>query len=110
MPALLVQLQQTVYKMSDNLNGLVREFKLESNTPFTAYLYDTYFSGDKTIARIDVVFSGDPDSSETIKAVTRVKEAVAKDIESSPLAGVPIMWEARARTRRYYANQRCRFW
>jgi RND superfamily putative drug exporter len=87
MPALLVQLQQTVYKMSDNLNGLVREFKLESNTPFTAYLYDTYFSGDKTIARIDVVFSGDPDSSETIKAVTRVKEAVAKDIESSPLAG-----------------------
>jgi len=87
MPALLIQLQQNVYKASDNLNELVSEFKLESNTPFSAYLYASYFSSDKTIARINVVFSGDPNAAETLKAVARVKNAVEKDIASSTLAG-----------------------
>jgi RND superfamily putative drug exporter len=87
MPALLAQLQGTVYKASDNLNSLVGEFKLESNTPFTAYLFATYFSSDKTIARIDVVLSGDPRSVETLDTVARLRDAVEKNIESSTLAG-----------------------
>jgi RND superfamily putative drug exporter len=87
MPALLTRLQGMVYKSSDNLNGLVSEFKLESNAPFTAYLYASYFSSDKTTARINVVFSGDPNAAETLKAVARVRNTVEKDIESSTLAG-----------------------
>lgn len=87
MPALIVQLQQTVYKVSDNLTGLVSEFKLESNTPFTAYLFATYFSSDKTISRINVVLSGDPYSSATLDTVARLRTAVGKSIESSTLVG-----------------------
>jgi RND superfamily putative drug exporter len=87
MPALLAQLQENVYKVSDNLNGLVTEFRLESNTPFTAYLFDTYFSSDETIARIDVVLSGDPRSAETLDTIAMLRNAVEKSIESSTLAG-----------------------
>ncbi len=86
MPALLAQLQGAVYKASDNLNGLVSEFRLESNTPFTTYLFATYFSSDKTITRIDVVLSGDPRSAETLDTVARLRDAVEKNIESSTLA------------------------
>jgi RND superfamily putative drug exporter len=87
MPALLAQLQGTIYKTSDNLNGLVGEFKLENNTPFTAFLLATYFSSDKTIARIDVVLSGDPRSAEALHTVAMLKDAVDNNIESSTLAG-----------------------
>ena len=87
LPALLAQLQSTIYKVSDNLTGLVSEFKLESNTTFTAYLYTTYFSSDKTIARINIVFSGDPSSAETLDAVARVRDAAEQSIASSTLAG-----------------------
>jgi putative drug exporter of the RND superfamily len=86
-PALLGQMQQTIYKISDNLNGLVSEFKLESNTPFTTYLYAAYFSTDKTIARINVVFAGDPNSTTTMEAVARVRDTARNDIDSSTLAG-----------------------
>ncbi len=87
MPALLGQLQQAVYGASNNLTGLVSEFKLESATPFTAYLYATYFSSDHTIARIDVVLSGDPKAKDTLDTVVHLRDAVEKDIESSTLAG-----------------------
>jgi uncharacterized membrane protein YdfJ with MMPL/SSD domain len=85
--ALLAQLQATIYKASDNLNGLVSEFKLESNTPFTSYLLATYFSSDKTVARINVVLSGDPNAPATLDAVGRIRDAVDKNIELTPLAG-----------------------
>lgn len=85
MPALLAQLQGIIYKVSDNLNGLVSEYKLESNTPFTAYLFATYFSSDKTITRINVVLSGDPNSAETLATVARLRDAVGKNIGQSPI-------------------------
>jgi RND superfamily putative drug exporter len=87
MPALMAKLQGTVYEASDNLNSLVGEFKLESNTPFTTYLLTTYFSSDKTIARINVVLSGDPHSAQTMDTVARLRDTVKKSIASSPLAG-----------------------
>jgi RND superfamily putative drug exporter len=87
MPALITQLQGTIYKASDNLNSLVGEFKLESDTPFTAYLLTTYFSSDKTIAKIDVVISGDPHADETINTVARLRDTVKKSVASSTLAG-----------------------
>ncbi|MDD5288249.1 MAG: MMPL family transporter, partial [Dehalococcoidales bacterium] len=87
LPALLAQLQETIYKASDNLNGLVGEFKLESNTPFTAYLFATYFSSDQTIARINVILSGDPNSAETLATVALLRNEVEKSVELSTLAG-----------------------
>lgn len=86
-PMLFAQLQGTIYQASDNLNGLVSEFKLESNTPFSAYLLNTYFSSDKTIARINVVLSGDPNSAETLNTVARLRDTVASSIELSSLTG-----------------------
>jgi putative drug exporter of the RND superfamily len=87
LPAMLAQVQSTLYAVSDNLNGLVSEFKLESDTPFSASLLKTYFSDDKTVARINVVLSGDPYSPEAIATVTRLRDAVANDIKASSLAG-----------------------
>ena len=87
MPALLAQLQSTIYKVADNLNGLVSEFKLEGNTPFTLYLQNTYFSSDKTIARINIVLSGDPYSADTLNTVARLRKAVKSSLSASTLAG-----------------------
>lgn len=87
MPGLLTQLQGTIYKVADNLNGLVSEFKLEVNTPFTLYLQNTYFSNDKTIARINIVLSGDPYSANTLDTVARLRKAVKSSLSASTLAG-----------------------
>ncbi|HXY73906.1 MAG TPA: MMPL family transporter, partial [Dehalococcoidales bacterium] len=86
-PALLGQLQKTIYGISDSLTGLAGEFNLQGNTPLTSYLHTTYFSTDKTIARINIVFGGDPDASTTLAAVARVRSAVSNDLKSSSLAG-----------------------
>ena len=86
-PRLLAQLRNTIYETSDKLNGLVSEFKLQSSTPFTAYLLNTYFSSDKTIARINIVLSGDPYSQGTIDTVVRLRETLDNNIKSSNLAG-----------------------
>ena len=80
-------MQETINNASDNLQGLVGEFQLKSNTPFTSYLFATYFSSDKTIARINVVLSGDPNAPATLDAVGRIRDALDKNIELTPLAG-----------------------
>jgi RND superfamily putative drug exporter len=87
LPVMLAQLQSTIYKVADNLNGMVSEFKLEGNTPFTMYLRNTYFSSDRTIARINIVLSGDPYSAATLATVARLREAVGTSINASTLTG-----------------------
>ena len=87
LPAMLANLQSTTYAVADNFNGLVSEFKLEANTPFTDYLQTTYFSTDKTIAKINIVLSGDPYSATTLDTVALVRKAVASSISASTLAG-----------------------
>jgi RND superfamily putative drug exporter len=89
LPALLVQLQTVTYKLADNLDALVSEFRLTANSPFTAYLLTTYFSKDRTTARVNIVLSSDPYSSETINTVARLREAVDKSISTSSLKGSP---------------------
>ena len=85
MPALLAQLQGALYKSADNLDGLVGEFKLETSTPFTAYLLNTYFSSDKTTARINIVLSGDPYTTATLDTVASVREATGESVNASTL-------------------------
>lgn len=86
-PALLSQLQSITYKMADSLNALVGEFELQGNSPFTGYLLSTYFSSDKTTAKINIVLSGDPYSAETINTVSRLREAVDQSVNASALSG-----------------------
>ena len=77
LPAMLGQLQNSIYKVADAFNGLVSEFKLQTTTPFTAYLQNTYFSSDKTIAKINIVLTGDPYASSSIDTVARLRKAAA---------------------------------
>ncbi len=87
LPTLLVQLQGVTYKLADNLDALVSEFRLAANSPFTAYLFNTYFSKDRTTTRVNIALSSDPYSSETINTVVRLRETVDKSISTSALEG-----------------------
>jgi len=87
LPVIFGQLQSAIDKLAENLNGLGGEFELQGNTSFTLYLQNTYFSGDKTIARINIVLSGDPYSSDTITTVAQLRKAVNTSVSASTLAG-----------------------
>jgi RND superfamily putative drug exporter len=86
-PGLLTQLQTAVYNLSDNFNGLAGEFKLESATPFTAYLKTTYFSMDKTIVKINIILSDNPYSATTLGTVAQIRKTVTAGLSASSLAG-----------------------
>jgi len=81
------QLQTAVYALSSNLTGLVSEFNLQTSTPFTAFLEATYFSTDKTTARINIVLSDDPYSSTAVTDVGRIRKTVAAEIPTTTLTG-----------------------
>jgi RND superfamily putative drug exporter len=87
LPALIAQLQEVTYKLADSLEVLVSEFRLVANTPFTAYLLNTYFSEDGTTTRVNIILSSNPYSAETINTVVRLREAVDKSISTSALKG-----------------------
>ena len=87
LPVILANLQSTAYAVADNFNGLVNEFKLEIDTPFTDYLKKTYFSTDKTISKINIVLSGDPYSATTLDTIARLREAAASSVSASALTG-----------------------
>ena len=84
LPVIFGQLQSTIDNVADNLDGLAGEFELQGNTPFTNYLQNTYFSSDNTIARINIVLSGDPYSSGTINTVAQIRKTV-KAVSAPPL-------------------------
>jgi uncharacterized membrane protein YdfJ with MMPL/SSD domain len=84
-PGILSQLQKALYKVSDNFTGLVGEFNLESATPFSTYLQTTYFSTDKTIAKINIVLSDDPYSATALDTVTRIRKEVAVSLTATSL-------------------------
>ena len=86
-PSLLAPLQTAVFNLADNFTGLVSEFNLQSSTPFTIYLETAYFSTDKTIAKINIILSGDPYSPSTLKTVAQIRKTAATSISSSSLAG-----------------------
>jgi RND superfamily putative drug exporter len=85
--ALLPPLQTAVDNLSDNFTGLVNEFNLQTTTPFTAFLEATYFSSDKTIARINIVLSDDPNSSTAVADVAHIRKAVTANISTTTLTG-----------------------
>ncbi len=86
LPQLLAQLKAVIDQLGGNLNGLASEFRLEAQTPFTAYLLSTYFSADGTTARINITLTNEAaeDSTETI---VRLRDETKAKIESSALAG-----------------------
>ena len=85
-PQVLGQLQTELSAMSGSLTGLVGEFNLASNSPFTTYLLSTYFSTDRDVSRLNVVLSGNPYSSTATGTVSLLREAAANSIESSTIS------------------------
>lgn len=85
-PALLGQLQKTLYSVADGFTGLVSEFNLQSSTPFSSYLQATYFSSDKTIARINIILSVDPYSQTALDTVATIRKSVAASLTGTALA------------------------
>ncbi|PPD58739.1 MMPL family transporter [Dehalogenimonas etheniformans] len=77
LPALLSQLVQAANGLAAGLDGMVQEFNLEVSTPFTNWLYQTYFSTDKMYARINIVLSVDPYSDEAVALIPGLREDIA---------------------------------
>lgn len=87
LPTVLARLQGAVRQAAGSLGALAGEFRLESNTPFTASLIETYFSVDLSMARINVVVAGGLDSAENRTQITALQETSEAAITSSALAG-----------------------
>jgi RND superfamily putative drug exporter len=87
LPALLARLKTAVYDIADRLDGLVGEFNLTVNTPFTASLLGTYFSTDGTMARINIILTSSPYEPETVDTILNIRETAGQDIASSSLQG-----------------------
>lgn len=84
---LLPRLQESLYSLSDSLDMMVAEFRLEADGPFTAYLLATYFSADMTTAKINVILGDDPKSPEAFKTIERLRDAAGTSISRSILTG-----------------------
>lgn len=84
---LLAELGRLLPQLADGLDRLASEFRLEVETPFTEYLRGTYFSTDRTLARINIIPGADPYSPQAVETVGRLREAVSKGIDASSLKG-----------------------
>ncbi len=84
-PQILEQLHSALVVIYGGINGLIQEFKLEVNSSFTEYLRNTYFSTDLTVARINVILSGNPYSSETGDTVALIRETAENSISDFSL-------------------------
>jgi RND superfamily putative drug exporter len=87
LPGLLFQLQTSLNALADNLDGLAGEFNLTVSTPFTATLLNTYFSTDKTTARINIIMKTSPYAPETANTVNSIRKEADKNISASNLNG-----------------------
>jgi putative drug exporter of the RND superfamily len=81
------QIQQSIKGISDNLQGLNKEFNLESSGAFTDWLKENYFSQDRTLAKLDVALKTDPYSEESIDSVHQIRSALGESIQASVISG-----------------------
>jgi putative drug exporter of the RND superfamily len=87
LPVLLAQMQNTLSSAVDSLDGLVSEFNLTTSTPFTSSLLSTYFSTDKTTARINVILATSPYEPITMDTIDSLRETAGESIGASSLNG-----------------------
>ncbi len=87
LPALLSQLQSALYRIADSLEGLVGEFNLAVESPFSASLLNTYFSIDRTTARINIALTSSPYAPETVDTIISLRDTVQESIDASSLEG-----------------------
>ncbi|APV44515.1 Transport protein [Dehalogenimonas formicexedens] len=77
LPPLLSQLVPAADGLSAGLGQMIQEFNLEVSTPFTAWLYQTFFSTDKTYSRINIILDLDPYSDEAVALIPGFREDIA---------------------------------
>ena len=86
-PALLGKLSDALASGAADLNGLAGEFQLKGDTPFTTYLKQSYFSADGHIARIEIIYSVDPNSNAAFDVVKQVRAGLPEELQAAGLAG-----------------------
>jgi RND superfamily putative drug exporter len=86
-PGILNQIKALASGIADELNSLSAEFNLEVDSPFTQWLQAAYFSQDGTMTRMDVILNSDPYASESIQAISTLREKAGQAIQSTALAG-----------------------
>jgi len=87
LPALLAQLQSSLNSIADSLQGLAGEFNLAVVSPFSASLLNTYFSIDRTAARVNLALTTSPYTQETVDTIISLRKAIGESINASSLAG-----------------------
>ncbi len=85
--ALIPQIQNAVNNLANSLESLVGEFNLTASTPFTNYLMQSYFSTDKSTARINIALNTGPYKPETVKNIAQLREVVGNSLNASSLQG-----------------------
>jgi len=76
LPPLMAQLALVTGGMAQSFTDLSNEFKLQVSTAFTDWLYKTYFSFDKSYARLNIILSLDPSSEEAVAMVPALREGI----------------------------------
>ena len=105
-PVLMGELRQAVTGVAGFLDALVREFRLETQTPFASYILSTYFSADRSVARVNLIPAGSLNSAGNVAQVTGIRDAVKQSVASTALAGSESYLGGRGcRQRRHHAHQ-----
>jgi putative drug exporter of the RND superfamily len=87
LPPLLAQLQSALNRLADSLQDLASEFDLAVESPFSASLLNTYFSIDRTAARINIALTGSPYAAETVDTIISIRKAIGESFDASSLEG-----------------------
>jgi putative drug exporter of the RND superfamily len=85
--AVLTQVKPMIENIAVGLEGLAAEFNLEVDTPFTQWLESSYFSGDKSMTRLQVTLSTDPYAADSVTSVKQIREELKKEQAGSSQAG-----------------------
>lgn len=98
-PQLLSQIQTSLTSITKNLGGLVSEFNLVVNTPFTESLQSTYFSSDNTVSKMNVILAGDPYAASATGTVALIRKTAENTIQSSAIKSAASYLGGEAATR-----------
>ena len=85
--ATIAQLQNATYSLAGYLKSLAGEFNLTANTPFTNSLMQTYFSTDRSTARINIALSTGPYEPETVNNLAHIRQVISNSLGTSSLKG-----------------------
>jgi putative drug exporter of the RND superfamily len=86
-PAVLIQVKPMIENIAVGMERLAAEFNLQVDTQFSQWLKASYFSGDRSLTRLEVILATDPYAAESVTTITQIREEMKKAPTGSVLAG-----------------------